>query len=82
MSAPARPDDPRAAAFCSPAPSEVFQAVAYRSDIGKEDPYDVESIHEEARRFAFQRASSVGPRVRRTAASSCFWARPGAARRT
>ncbi|HMB04219.1 MAG TPA: helicase HerA-like domain-containing protein [Isosphaeraceae bacterium] len=54
MGPPARPADPRVAAFCSPERSEVFHAVAYRSDIWKEDPFDVETIHEEAR-AAFQR---------------------------
>ncbi|WP_237722709.1 ATP-binding protein [Singulisphaera acidiphila] len=46
--------DARIAAFCSPEHSEVFHAVASRSDIWKEDPFDVETIHEEAR-TTFQR---------------------------
>ena len=41
--------DPRVAAFCAPARPEVFHAIAYRNDIWKEDPFDVELIHEEAR---------------------------------
>src|ERR1700739_1975648 len=41
--------DPRIAAFCAPERPEVFHAVAYRNDIWKEDPFDVETIHEEAR---------------------------------
>src|SRR3954449_2212365 len=48
------PDDPRIAAFCSAERPEIFHAVAYRNDIWKEDPFDVETIHEEAR-AAFQR---------------------------
>jgi len=55
--------DPRTIAFCSPDHPEVFHAVASRSDIWKEDPFDVETIHEEAR-DTFQRlvhrASTVG----------------------
>ena len=43
------PADPRIAAFCSAERPEVFHAVAYRNDIWKEDPFDVETIHEEAR---------------------------------
>ena len=46
--------DPRAAAFCSLDAIEVFHAVAYRNDIWKEDPFDVETIHDDAR-SAFQR---------------------------
>src|SRR4051794_41840749 len=45
----ADPADPRIAAFCSPERPEVFHAVAYRNDVWKEDPFDVETIHEEAR---------------------------------
>jgi hypothetical protein len=41
--------DPRIAAFCSPERPEVFHAIAYRNDIWKDDPFDVETIHEEAR---------------------------------
>src|SRR4051812_26929879 len=48
------PDDPRIAAFCSAERPEVFHAVAYRNDVWKEDPFDVETIHEEAR-AAFER---------------------------
>src|SRR5947208_2524312 len=43
------PDDPRIAAFCSAERPEVFHAVAYRNDVWKEDPFDVETIHEAAR---------------------------------
>ena len=49
--------DPRAAAFCSPDAIEVFHAIAYRNDIWKEDPFDVETIHDEAR-SVFQRLVS------------------------
>jgi hypothetical protein len=41
--------DPRIAAFCSPERPEVFHAIAYRNDIWKDDPFDVATIHEEAR---------------------------------
>ena len=54
MTPTASPDDPRLAAFCSEARSEVFHAVAYPNDIWKEDPFDVESIHQDAR-ATFQR---------------------------
>src|SRR5829696_4386057 len=55
-------EDTRIAAFCSPERPEVFHAIAYRNDIWKEDPFDVESIHEEAR-STFQRMVSraAGP---------------------
>jgi len=46
--------DPRALAFCSTEHPEVFHAVASRSDVWRDDPFDVETIHEEAR-SAFQR---------------------------
>lgn len=42
-------DDPRARAFCSPDGSEVFHAVAHWNEIWHPDPYDVETIHEDAR---------------------------------
>ena len=47
--APGAPDDPRTRAFCSPDGSDVFHAVAHWNDIWRPDPFDVESIHEEAR---------------------------------
>lgn len=46
--------DHRIRAFCTPDGPDVFHAVAYRSDIWKEDPFDVETIHDEAR-HAFHR---------------------------
>src|SRR5512135_2678757 len=66
MGPPARPADPRVAAFCSPERSEVFHAITYRSDIWKEDPFDVETIHEEAR-ATFQRLvhRASGPSIGR-----------------
>ena len=42
-------DDPRARAFCSPEGPEVFHAVAHWNDVWRADPYDVETIHAEAR---------------------------------
>src|SRR5262249_52159270 len=53
-SSPDSPADPRIAAFCSPEHPEVFHAVAYRNDLWKQDPFDVETIHAEAR-ATFQR---------------------------
>ena len=41
-------DDPRVAAFCSWANPELFHAFAYATDIWKRDPFDVESIHQNA----------------------------------
>jgi energy-coupling factor transporter ATP-binding protein EcfA2 len=46
---PGVPDDPHLRAFCSPDGAEVFHAVAHWNDIWRPDPYDVETIHEEAR---------------------------------
>jgi energy-coupling factor transporter ATP-binding protein EcfA2 len=41
--------DPRAAAFCREDAPEVFSSVAHGSQIHDRDPFDVESIHGEAR---------------------------------
>jgi hypothetical protein len=41
--------DPRAIAFCRPDGPEVFSSVAHGSQIHERDPFDVESIHAEAR---------------------------------
>lgn len=46
--------DPRARAFRSPDGPDVFSCVAQHSEIGRADPFDVETVHEEARRV-FQR---------------------------
>lgn len=43
------PDDPRLRAFCSPEGPEVFYPVAHSNDIWRPDPFDVETIHAEAR---------------------------------
>ena len=43
------PTDPRVVAFCAAERPEVFHAIAYRNDIWKDDPFDVATIHEEAR---------------------------------
>ncbi len=52
---PRDPDtEARVAAFCSRKHPEIFHAIAYRNDIWKADPFDVETIHEEARAM-FQR---------------------------
>ena len=47
--APAGAVDPRALAFCRPDGPEVFSSVAHGSQIHERDPFDVESIHAEAR---------------------------------
>jgi hypothetical protein len=36
-------------AFCSPHAPEVFHSVQHKNDVWKEDPFDVESIHPDAR---------------------------------
>jgi energy-coupling factor transporter ATP-binding protein EcfA2 len=46
--------DDRVVAFCSPRYPELFHAFAYANDIWKSDPFDVESIHQNARE-RFQR---------------------------
>ncbi|HWB09727.1 MAG TPA: AAA family ATPase [Pirellulales bacterium] len=42
-------DDPRLEAFCSPAGREVFHSVCHAKEICTSDPFDVRSIHAEAR---------------------------------
>ena len=76
--------DPRVVAFCSAERPEVFHAIAYRNDIWKDDPFDVETIHEEAR-AAFERLVNRAAQPRglgRRAGSSCSRAKPAAARPT
>jgi GTPase SAR1 family protein len=46
--------DPRVAAYCRPDGPEVFSSIAHGAQIFDRDPFDVESIHAEAR-AAFQR---------------------------
>ncbi|MBC7974084.1 MAG: DUF853 family protein, partial [Myxococcales bacterium] len=46
---PVTGDDPRATAFCRADGPEVFSSVAHGSQIHERDPFDVESIHAEAR---------------------------------
>lgn len=46
---PASGTDPRAVAFCRDDGPEVFSSVAHGSHIHESDPFDVESIHAEAR---------------------------------
>jgi energy-coupling factor transporter ATP-binding protein EcfA2 len=41
--------DPRLSAFCSQNGPEIFHSVTHRHEIWKEDPFDVELIHKEAR---------------------------------
>ena len=43
------PADPRLAAFAAPGGSEVFHPIAHRHEVARPDPYDVETIHPEAR---------------------------------
>jgi Helicase HerA, central domain len=52
--APDALDDPRARAFCSTGGPEVFYPVAHSNEIWRPDPFDVETIHGEAREV-FQR---------------------------
>jgi hypothetical protein len=49
-----QPMEPRLAAFCSERGPDVFHSVSHRHEIWREDPYDVETIHGEAR-AAFER---------------------------
>src|SRR5436190_1810201 len=46
--------DPPVLAFCSGTCPDIFHAVAHRHEVWREDPFDVESIHDEAR-DAYQR---------------------------
>jgi energy-coupling factor transporter ATP-binding protein EcfA2 len=46
---PTAGDDPRDVAFCRADGPEVFSSVAHGSQIHERDPFDVESIHAEAR---------------------------------
>ncbi len=41
--------DPRLAVFCAGEGPEVFRSVCHRHEIWREDPFDVPTIHEEAR---------------------------------
>ena len=50
-------NDRRVAAFCSSRYPELFHAFAYANDVWKHDPFDVESIHGNARE-KFQRIVS------------------------
>jgi hypothetical protein len=47
--APAAAADPRALAFCRPDGPDVFASVAHGSQVHERDPFDIESIHAEAR---------------------------------
>lgn len=56
--------DPRIAAFCAPAGPEVFGGAVHGSQIWSADPFDVESVHAEARETftrLVNRASSLEP---------------------
>lgn len=46
--------DPREAGYCSPSTTEVFHAVAHGADVFEVDPFDVDTIHGDAR-LAFSR---------------------------
>jgi hypothetical protein len=54
--------DPRLAAFLAPGCSEVFHSVATPTAIWRADPYDVETIHDEAR-VAFEHLLHRGGRL-------------------
>jgi hypothetical protein len=51
--------DRRASAFCSPRYPELFHAFAYATDVWKQDPFDVKSIHVNAREKFQQIVSRV-----------------------
>lgn len=56
------PPDPRLAAFCDPDAPEVFSAIVHGSQVWSDDPFDVDTIHAEARaafRRLLDRASST-----------------------
>ena len=61
------PADPRAAVFCSAEHPEVFHAIAYGNDVFREDPFDVETVHEEARatyhRLVHRAGNGAGGRI-------------------
>lgn len=46
--APAQ-EDPRVRAFCSATAAEVFHAVSHAHQVWRDDPFDVESVHERTR---------------------------------
>ena len=54
-------DDPRTAAFCSPALPDLFHAFAYSSDVWKADPFDVDSIHGKVRAWFDRALDRSGP---------------------
>ena len=68
--------DPRLAAFLAPDCPEVFHSVATPTAIWKADPYDVETIHAEARDGVRAR-----PEPRRPHAAAAVRGGPGVARR-
>ncbi len=47
--APDDQEDLRVSEFCSARYPDLFHAFAYTTDIWKQDPFDVESIHRPAR---------------------------------
>jgi hypothetical protein len=49
--------DPRITAFCSPQGPEIFHSVEHRHELHRHDPFDVESVHADAR-DVFHRALS------------------------
>ncbi len=51
---PMAPDDPRSRVFCSNEMPDIFYPVAHSNEIWRPDPFDVETIHGEARDL-FQR---------------------------
>ena len=59
--------DPRFAAFCAPRGPEVFHSVVSTHDLWKADPFDVESIHAEAREIFARTVDRIAGAERRRA---------------
>ncbi len=76
-------DDQRVAAFCSALHPGLFHAVAYGTDIWRQDPFDVKSIHGSVRDTLANLVDRVRSRLPCRRAGCCYcWEIPEAARRT
>ena len=78
-----RHNDARVAAFCSSLHPGLFHAIAYGTDIWRQDPFDVKLIHESVRETSriWSIACATRPHCLQ-AGSCCYWAIPEAVRRT